>query len=87
MAKKDPKQALLHYEKALQIYKLAYGEEHERITISLDNIGIVYEDEKKYDEAIICFRKSLAIKEKLLPNNHPRLAASHGYIADVHADV
>ncbi|CAF1953011.1 unnamed protein product [Rotaria magnacalcarata] len=55
MAKKDPKQALLHYEKALQIYKLAYGEEHERITISLDNIGIVYEDEKKYDEAIICF--------------------------------
>ncbi|CAF4439588.1 unnamed protein product [Rotaria magnacalcarata] len=48
-----------------------------------NNIGIIYQEENKYFEALDFYEKSLAIKKKHLPADHPDLGGSYNNIGIV----
>ncbi|CAF4342316.1 unnamed protein product [Rotaria magnacalcarata] len=49
-----------------------------------NNIGIIYDEEKKYFEALDFYEKSLAIDNKHLPADHPNLGTSYNNVGIVH---
>ncbi|CAF5224546.1 unnamed protein product, partial [Rotaria magnacalcarata] len=65
------------YGKALTIWKKTYGEEHTDVAMRLDNMGNVYQDEKKYSKALEYHKKALQIREKHLPVGHSDVGVSH----------
>ena len=74
---------IINYEFLVKMGKniLAIQEEtlpsnHPDIATSLNNIGLVYSDQGKYDEALEYYKRSLKIYEETLPSNHPDIATS-----------
>ncbi|WP_368566021.1 tetratricopeptide repeat protein [Pseudoxanthomonas sp. UTMC 1351] len=63
-----------HYREALARQREDYGEEHERVGLDLNRIGIVLHRKGQLNEAEEHFRQALAIFRKRLPEGHPRLA-------------
>ncbi|MEJ1095758.1 MULTISPECIES: tetratricopeptide repeat protein [unclassified Pseudoxanthomonas] len=63
-----------HYREALARQRDDYGEEHERVGIDLNRIGIVLHRKGQLNEAEEHFKQALAIFRKRLPEGHPRLA-------------
>ncbi|CAF0842947.1 unnamed protein product [Adineta steineri] len=47
-------------------------------------LGMIKDDQGKYEEALTLYEKSLAIDQKTLPSNHPNLASSYNNIGNVH---
>ncbi|CAF0924225.1 unnamed protein product [Rotaria sordida] len=71
--KGDYKRALEYYNKTLSIWKKIFSENDLDIAMCLNNIGCLYENEKKYLEALEYHQKALIIKNFHLPNNHLNL--------------
>jgi tetratricopeptide (TPR) repeat protein len=72
------------YEKAVMIFRRAFGEDHPKLAMYFNNMGIVYQMEKKYSEAFECYRKALTIWEKHLPAHFSLLGQSHNNIGEIH---
>ncbi|CAF0954697.1 unnamed protein product [Adineta steineri] len=51
------------------------------------NIGLIKDDQGKYEEALTLYEKSLAIYQKTLPSDHPSLAMSYNNIGNVHRNM
>jgi tetratricopeptide (TPR) repeat protein len=49
-----------------------------------NNIGIIYQEQEKYVKALDFYEKSLAIRKKHLPSDHPDLGSSYNNIGAVH---
>ncbi len=63
--------ALKSYEKALMIFKKAYGDDHPHVAMRLNNMGaVVYQKECKYSKALECHQQVLVFREKYLPTDH-----------------
>ena len=73
---KQYKEALEIYQKCLEIeQKRPDGNpESEEIATTYYNMGILYEDQDKCNEALKYFNQSLLIREKYLPENHYKIA-------------
>jgi tetratricopeptide (TPR) repeat protein len=50
-------------------------------------LGLVKTDQKKYEEAVGFYEKSIKIKQKILPPTHSGLAASYNNIGGVYDDM
>ncbi|CAF1100498.1 unnamed protein product [Adineta steineri] len=50
-------------------------------------LGAIKDDQGKYGEALTFYKKSLAIRQKTLPPNHPDLASSYNNIGAVHYNM
>ncbi|CAF1376284.1 unnamed protein product [Adineta steineri] len=50
-------------------------------------LGLIKDNQGKYEEALTFYEKSLAIKQKTLPPNHPDLASSYSSIGSVHYNM
>ncbi|CAF1389403.1 unnamed protein product [Adineta steineri] len=83
----DFERALASLNTALNIYKQSYGENHERVALSLNYIGNVYREEKRYDEALYSYQRALTIQKNVLPANHYCIGMSHYDIGLVHARI
>jgi tetratricopeptide (TPR) repeat protein len=74
----------LDYEnKALAIRQQLYGEIHPDVSNSYDNIGQIYENEGKFDQALEYYKKTLAIDLKTVGERHPNTADSYYNIATI----
>ncbi|CAF1502564.1 unnamed protein product, partial [Rotaria sp. Silwood1] len=73
-------QALLYYEKSLDIYKKILPHNDLRLASSYNNIGLVYKNMAEYSKALSSYERSLEIKKIALPPNHPDLASSYNNI-------
>ncbi len=49
------------------------GANHPDVATSLNNLAYLYKSQGRYGEAEPLFARSLAIKQKMLPENHPSL--------------
>jgi tetratricopeptide (TPR) repeat protein len=58
------------------------GEEHKELASALDLLGQVLDDQNKSAEAEPLFKRSLAIRQKILASDDPDLAASLGDLAE-----
>jgi tetratricopeptide (TPR) repeat protein len=76
-------------EKAQQVYEILLEQttkEIEKARIYYQ-IGCAKDDRGEYKEAITCYEKSLTIRQKLLPTNHPDLAKCYNNIGLVYSDM
>ena len=73
----DYAQAIEFYNKALQIFIKALGENHPDVASSYNNLGASYHSQGHYDKAINYFNKVLQILLKVLGENHPNVASSY----------
>ncbi|CAF3818168.1 unnamed protein product [Adineta steineri] len=76
----DYNEALLSYEKALEIYQKFLPEDHPDLATSFNNIGQVYKNMGEYSKALSFYEKSLDIFQKTLPSKHTSLAISYNNI-------
>ena len=70
-------------EKALNLKRQVYGEDHWEVAAGLHTLAVLYDTQGKYQEAESFFRQSLAIKEKIFGREHPEVARSLNSIAVV----
>ena len=67
-------------DKALEIREKVLDSLHPDLAQSYNNIGGVYFDQGKYEEALKLYYKALEIAEKVLDPLHPELATIYGNI-------
>ncbi|CAF3653738.1 unnamed protein product [Rotaria socialis] len=78
------KEALQSYEKALEIFKQTFADDHENLAWCYNNIGIIYLEEKNFSEALQYLKKALKIKQRILPDGHPCLGNTYNNLGNVH---
>jgi tetratricopeptide (TPR) repeat protein len=77
------------FDKAQQVFEMILDrttDEKEKGQI-YHNLGWIKKDQGKYTEAITYCEKSLEIRQKTLPANHPDLATSYNNIGSVYDDM
>jgi len=79
-SKGDYDRALEYYEKALNIGKKIYGEEHPNIATNYNNIGLAYYNKGDYDRALEYYKKALNIYKKIYGEEHPYIATDYNNI-------
>ncbi|KAJ7327825.1 hypothetical protein OS493_026104, partial [Desmophyllum pertusum] len=63
------KKAQEYHEKALDILKKIYGEEHDDVAKSYNNLGNDHFGLGQYDQAKECYEKALSIRKKISARN------------------
>jgi tetratricopeptide (TPR) repeat protein len=70
--------------RSLAIDEQALPHDHPNTAATLDNLGQLYQDQGRYEEAEPLYRRSLAIKEKALPPDHPDTATTLNNLAGLY---
>ena len=70
-AQGDYSLALEYYQKALAIYKQAFGDTHPKVALSYHNIGYVYNALSDYALALNYYQQALDIRKQALGQEHP----------------
>lgn len=76
--------SLPHLQKALELKRSEYGDNHIHVADTLEKIGAVYSNRKMFDEALEAFQEEAAIMSSILGTNHPDAAASYHNVGEVH---
>ncbi len=84
--KEDKNDAALNYfENALKILRNVYQtDNHIEIADALQNIGIAYQDNKDYYQAMEYYNKALPLRQKLSGNKHPETAKTYYLLASAY---
>ncbi len=56
---------------ALELRKRLLGDNHPDVATSLNNLALLYDSQKKYDQAEFLYSQALNILERRLGANHP----------------
>ena len=82
LKKQDAKQALVHYQEALQRRKAIHGEQpHASMATSLNNLGRIYKKQAQYNKALAYYGQALNMHLALHKGEaHPDVAMSYGSI-------
>jgi tetratricopeptide (TPR) repeat protein len=80
----DYYEALVSYQKALEVYRTTLDTDHPDLATSYNNIGQVYTNMGEYSKALRFYQHSLDIYEKTLPPDHSSLAIPYNNIGLVH---
>ncbi|CAF0889357.1 unnamed protein product [Adineta steineri] len=77
------------FDKAEEIYQVLLDQtnDDEHKAPLYANIGLIKDDQGKYEEALTRYEKSLAIYQKTLPSDHPSLTMSYNNIGNVHRSM
>ncbi|KAM7441747.1 hypothetical protein ABFA07_009212 [Porites harrisoni] len=80
-------QAKEYFEKSLAISKEIYGEHHDDVAQSYNNLGNVYINLAQYSQAKEYHQKSLAIRKEIYGEHHGDVAASYNNLGNVYSDL
>jgi len=61
-----------------------FGQDHPDMAASYWGIGLVYDSQGKYEEALVQYRRTLEIQIRVLGQDHPNVARSKYNISVVH---
>lgn len=81
------KEAILLYEKSLEIRLNNLSEDDLSLANIYDNIGSAYKGIRDYSKALTFYTKALVIKKKNLPTKHPSLAATCNNIGHMYNKI
>ena len=85
-AKGDLENALLQYQRALEIHTRVFGSEHPHVAKAKRNIGVVYEKAGKKSEAKTLFAEAAEIHRNMLGPDHPDSKNSEGHVQRLAAE-
>jgi tetratricopeptide (TPR) repeat protein len=78
------KEAMIFYEKSLEIDHKTLPPNHPDLAISYSSIGLVHDKMGDYSKALLSHGEALGIKKQNLPPYHPDLATSYSNIGGVY---
>ena len=79
--------ALFILEQILQVIKEEYNLSHPFYTLTLTNLGKLYQEIGKYTEARSHFEKALEVRKELLGENHPVVAQSMANLGKLYQEI
>jgi tetratricopeptide (TPR) repeat protein len=82
--KGDNENALVQYQKGLEIQTRVFGSDHPDVAASFYNIGAVYEGKGDIDNALVQFQTALEIRTRVFGSDHPDVAVSYANLAAVY---
>lgn len=74
------------HQRALQINKQVYGEDHPEIAIDLYNLGLLYQAQSRNEEAEQFHQDALRMREETLGDDHPDVALRLTQLAALYRD-
>jgi tetratricopeptide (TPR) repeat protein len=77
-------EAIIFYEKALDIYQKKFPSNHLDLSMLYNSIGTVYLRVGEYSKALSYYEKVLEIRQQSFPRNYPKMAASYSNIGIVY---
>ena len=80
-------QAKRFHEKALIIRKMIFGEEHNKVATSYNNLGLVYHSIGEYNQAKEFQTKAVMIQKKIFGEEHNAVAASYNNLGTVYHSI
>jgi len=78
------KSSISCHEEATKIYIAIYGEHHSKVAGSYNNLGGVYQDLGRYNEAKEYHEKALISKKKIFVEEHDQVATSYNNLGSVY---
>ena len=69
-ARRKYRHAAEYYKRAFAIRVKVFGREHTAVAESINNLGILHENESRYDKAEVYYTHALGIREKTLGHDH-----------------
>jgi CHAT domain-containing protein len=76
LSKAGNEEAETFAQQSLRLGELEFGPEHEVVSLFLDILAALYENQRRYADAEPLYERSLAIREKALGADHPDVAES-----------
>lgn len=73
--------SVLYYQEALRIHQKYHEDENRFVANVLGNLGMCLGRKGEYEPGIVHCKKSLDIKRKIYPPEHPTIASAHHYLA------
>jgi CHAT domain-containing protein/Tfp pilus assembly protein PilF len=73
--------------KSLDLVEATFGREHSQISISLNNLAVLYKALGRYDEAEPIYNRALAIREATLGSRHPDVGQSLNNLATFYMEL
>ncbi|CAF2718673.1 unnamed protein product [Rotaria sp. Silwood2] len=80
-------EALVLYQKALDIKEKSLSPNHSDFAAAYNNIALAYENMGEYSKAVSSYERSLEIQKIAIPPNHPDLASSYNNIGSVYSSM
>ena len=77
--------ARVAYERALAIKEKTFDADHSSVAISVNNLGLVYQDMGDLPAARAAYERALAIFEKALGTDHPNVATLVNNLGSVYS--
>jgi tetratricopeptide (TPR) repeat protein len=78
------------YEKALEFQQLALDCQSKSenpnlssIILYTNNVAKVYDHQRKYNEALVCYKRALELQKQFLGENDPSLAETYNLISSI----
>ncbi|MDJ1183148.1 CHAT domain-containing tetratricopeptide repeat protein [Roseofilum casamattae] len=71
-------------ERAVELARERWGNEHKNVATSLNNLASLYEHQGRYSEAEPLYQEAIAIVRIALPENHPDLATDLNNLAGLY---
>merc|ERR1719460_1427020 len=62
------------------------GKHHPKVARTREDMGLVYSDQSKFDDALREYEEALRIQMATLGKNHPRVAATRSNMASVYKE-
>jgi tetratricopeptide (TPR) repeat protein len=66
------------------VFRKTFSDDHLKIAMCFNNIGVVYYEDKKFSKALEYYQKALVIWQKHRPDNHSHSGATYNNIGEVH---
>jgi len=82
--KGDLEDALIQFQKALEIRTRVFGSDHPDVASSFINIGAVYAGKGDLENALVQYQKALEIRTRVFGSDHPSVADSKYNLALLH---
>jgi len=73
-------------QEAVQLAEKTFGADHQNVALSLNLLGLMYDEQGMYAEAEPAYKRSLAIREKALGPDHPDVALSLNNLAELYRE-
>ena len=72
------------YKRTLQLYEKLHDNDHPNVVTTLNNLGVLYVYQGKYEEAEPLYQRCLGIRKKKLGKNHPDVETTLHNLARLH---
>jgi len=74
------------YQRALENFEIAFGNDHSSVAVTLNNLAELYRFQRHYKKAEMLYQRALKISEKVLGMNHTEVGVNLNNLAELYRE-